>query len=239
MSKRHTTAALIAGMALTGVLGVTAFTHNAQATRSVGMDMGQIGSIDVFALVDRALSTDDMVTARQNYENQTNAGLEQLQAQFMQVQNQLSTMSADDPNAQTMYNQYQQLQQQMQMQSQQASAGYQTLIAKQIATAYEAIYAAANEVGMEQGYAFVFATRSDGELLQTETITGITQEILARPLMTPPSATDLTELVRVKLGYPEKAIEAEPMLDGGEATDAEPATTETQGEEPEAEGGEE
>lgn len=239
MSKRHTTAALIAGMALTGVLGVAAFTHNTQATRSMGMDMGQIGSIDVFALVDRALSTDDMVAARQNYETQTNAGLEQLQAQFMQVQNQLSTMTADDPNAQTLYNQYQQLQQQMQMQSQQASSGYQSLIARQIATAYEAIYAAANEVGMEQGYAFVFATRSDGELLQTETITGITQEILARPLMTPPSATDLTELVRVKLGYPEKALDTDAMLEGTEATDAEPETTDTPAQEPENEGGEE
>ena len=221
--KRYTATALIAGMTLTGVLSISALTNNAEATRSVGLDMGQIGSIDVFALVDRALSTDEMVASRQNYETQTNAGLQQLEASFMQVQNQLSTLAADDPNAQALYNQYQQLQNQMQMQSQQASSGYQTLIANQIATAYKEIYAAANEVGMEQGYGFVFATRSDGELLQTETITGITQEILARPLMTPPSATDLTEAVRVKLGYPEKAIETDPVLDSAQAPTTEPA----------------
>lgn len=233
--KRPTTAAFVGVLALAATLGLIGFNNAAEANRSFGVETGNIASIDVFALVDRALSKDAMVQARTDYETRTNGAIEQLQQQLMELQTSLSSMTADDPNAQSMYQQYQQLQSQAQMQSQQATSGYQTLIAQQIAQAYEEIYAGANEIAAEQGYDFVFATRSDGELLQTETITGITQEILARPLVTPPSATDLTEQVRVKLGYPEEAMDEgadEGMIDmstnpaEGEEVPAEPMTEE-------------
>lgn len=201
---RNTAAAFIGALAIGASIGIVGFGNSAQATRSSGIESGSIASIDVFALIDRGLSTDAMKTERTEFETSMNASLEQIQQQIAALQTQLSTMTAEDPNAQNAYQQYQQLQSQAQYQSQQASAEYQGLIARQIARAYEEIYAAANEIAAESGYSFVFATRSDGELLQTDTITGITQEILARPLVTPPSATDLTEQVRVKLGYPEE-----------------------------------
>lgn len=215
--KRPHPATIIAGTVLTAILGVALVSPSASATRSLGIESGSIASVDIFTLVDRALSNDAMTEERKNYEAQSNASLSGLQQQFMGIQAQLSAIQPDDPNAGALYQQYQQIQGDLQYASQQASEGYQTLIAQQIAAAYTEIYAAANEVGAEQGYSFVFATRSNGELLQTDTITGITQEILARPLVTPPAATDLTEAIRVKLGYPEEAaveldIETEPAV---------------------------
>ena len=227
--KRNATAALIGALTLAAGVGIIGFTNSANATRSYGVETGNMASVDVFALVDRALSTDAMKQEREKYETDSNASLESVQQQLAALQQQLGSMTADDPNAQAAYQQYQQLQSQAQYLSQQASNGYQTLIANQISTAYKAIYGATNEIASENGYEFVFATRSDGELLQTDTITGITQEILARPLVTPPSATDLTEMVRVKLGYPEE-IE---VVTQDEAAPADQPATETESSEEE------
>jgi len=235
--KRPTTAAFVGVLALSATIGLIGFNNSAEANRTFGVETGDIASIDVFALVDLALGTDEMIQERTKYETETNNAIEGLQQQLMELQTQLNNMTADNPGAQALYQQYQQLQNQAQIQSQQATTGYQSLIARQISRAYEEIYAGANELAAEQGFAFVFATRSDGELLQTETITGITQEILARPLVTPPSATDLTEQLRVKLGYPEESADQgseEGMIDtgttqsadGGEVEPANPQTEE-------------
>ncbi|MHA7812319.1 MAG: hypothetical protein ACX94C_02840 [Phycisphaerales bacterium] len=235
--KRPTTAAFVGVLALSATIGLIGFNNSAEANRTFGVETGDIASIDVFALVDLALGTDEMIQERTKYETETNSAIEGLQQQLMELQTQLNNMTADNPGAQALYQQYQQLQNQAQIQSQQATTGYQSLIARQISRAYEEIYAGANELAAEQGFAFVFATRSDGELLQTETITGITQEILARPLVTPPSATDLTEQLRVKLGYPEESADQgseEGMIDtgttqspdGGEVEPANPQTEE-------------
>lgn len=226
--KRPHTALIVAGTVLTTLAGLSVFTPSANATRAVGVESSTMGSIDVFTLIDRALSTDAMKQARADYETKSNAALSGMQQRFMAIQQQLGGMQPDDPNANNLYQEYQSLQSNLQMASQQASEGYQTLIAQQIASAYTEIYAAANTIAAEQGFSFVFATRSNGDLLQTDTITGITQEILARPLVTPPSATDLTEAVRVKLGYPE-----ETQLEMDTAVDAAPADESTQENTPE------
>ena len=206
MNRIHTLGLFtLLALAIAGGLAMVA--SNANANRPLGIVQGEIASIDVFALVDLALSTDDMAQARQSFEEESNATLRAMQQRFIELQNQLSNMTQDDPAGGQVFQQYQQMQTQLQQASQQASVEYQSLISRQIAEAYRAIYGAVNELAGEQGYVYVFATRSDGELLQTDTITGITQEILARPLVTPPSATDLTEQVRVKLGYPEEVAE--------------------------------
>lgn len=202
--KRPHTAMIITGTVIATFVGLSMFTPSANATRAVGWESSDMASVDVFTLIDRGLSTDAMKQVRVDFETKSNASLSGMQQRFMDLQQQLGSLQPNDPTAATLYQEYQSLQSNLQLASQQASEGYQSLIAQQIAAAYTEIYAAANEVATEQGFAYVFATRSNGELLQTDTITGITQEILARPLVTPPSATDLTEAIRVKLGYPEE-----------------------------------
>jgi len=203
--------------AMTGAAAITAaFVPSATATRSIGVEAGDIAFIDVFTLVDRALMEDGAQQARTSFSEESNQQLTRLDQQMQTLQGQLQTLQPNDPNAGQLYQQYQQLQQQIQVVSQRVNQEYQGLIAEQIAAAYTDIYAAANELADAKGYSFVFATRADGELVQTDTITGITQEILARPLVTPPTGVDLTEQVRVKLGYPE---ESAAVYDGGAAVE--------------------
>jgi len=179
----------------------------AGASKGFSVETGDIAFVDVFYLVDKALLTEDRLADRDSFNAQATETITSLNQQLESLQTQLSTMQQTDPNAGNVYQQYQSVNTQLDTVSRQINEGYQSLIARQIAESYKEIYAASNEIGSQEGFTFVFATRSDGELIQTDTITGITQEILARPLMTPPNAVELTELVRLKLGYPEKAPE--------------------------------
>lgn len=226
--KRPNTLTLLTTATLTILVGLAIFAPRANATRSLGVESGDIAFVDVFTLIDRALSTDTLIQERADFEIQSNDAMSGMQQQLMGLQAELGAMQPDDPNAGQLYQQYQQIQSNLQRASQQASADYQGLIAEQISKAYTEIYTGTNEIAGEMGYTFVFASRSNGELIQTDTINGITQEILARPLVTPPSGVDITEAVRVKLGYPEEAaadleMGTEPADDGMSEQDEAPA----------------
>lgn len=207
--------ALIVGVTVV----TTLMTSTAQGTKRASLESGDIAYVDVFTLIDLALTVDAMADARAQFNTDSTEQITQLQNQLQSLQAQLSTMQQSDPTAAQVYQNYQLTENRLQNASQQINSDYQRLIANQISQAYDEIYAAANEVGLSEGFSFVFATRSTGELMQTETITGITQEILARPLMTPPTGANLTQLVRVKLGYPEKMVEA---VDAETETEATP-----------------
>ncbi len=194
---------LIAGAAII----VAMIVSPADGNKSYSIEAGDIAFVDVFDLIDKALLVEDKAKAREEFNSKSTLEIEGLNQQLQGLETQLSSMTQNDPNAMATYQEHQSVSAKLDSRSRQINVEYQTLIAVQISDGYAEIYAAANEVGTEEGFAFVFASRSNGELVQTETITGITQEILARPLMTPPSGVDLTELVRVKLGYPEAAPE--------------------------------
>lgn len=206
---------------------VTMIVSPAVATKRYAAESGDIAFVDVFNLIDKALLSDDLAAGRDDFNVKSQEAVAGLQTQIQTLETQLSTMDPSDPNGAAVYQEYQGLQGQLQNASQQINASYQTLIAQQIAQGYGEIYAAANEIGAEQGFTFVFSSRADGELIQIDSITGITQEILARPLMTPPGSVDLTELVRIKLGYPEKAPEpAVPAVESEPTAPTEPVTEE-------------
>ncbi len=183
---------------------ITMLVSPADAGKRAAIESGDIAFVDVFKLIDHALSSEESANARTEFTTKSNEMLDGFKAQLAELETKLSTMQQGDPEAATIYQQYQSISAQHDNASQQIGAAYQVLVAQQLASAYTDIYAAANEIGAQEGFVFVFATRSDGELVQTNTIAGVTQEILARPLMTPPAGVDITELVRIKLGYPEE-----------------------------------
>ena len=219
---KRTTQLFTLTTAILATIIITMVVSPADANKRYAIESGDIAFVDVFNLIDKALLVEEMANARADFNTESTQALGALKEQISQLEIQLNTMQPDDPNGAAVYQQYQAYSGQLQNSNQQISARYQTLIAQQITQGYREIYAAANEIGEQEGFAFVFATRADGELIQTDTITGITQEILARPLMTPPNGTDLTELVRIKLGYPEKA--PEPVVEDEVTTET---TTET------------
>ncbi len=231
---KRTTQLFTLTTAILATIVITMIVSPADASKRYAIESGDIAFVDVFKLIDKALLDDEKFNERNDFNMKSSEAISGLQGELSALQSQLSTMDPSDPNAAATYQQYQQVSSQLENASQQINGAYQTLIAQQLASAYTEIYAAANEIGAENGFTFVFATRTDGELIQTDTITGITQEILARPLMTPPTGVDITELVRVKLGYPEKAPEpvtAEPTPETEPITEPTTETTdETTGE---------
>jgi len=219
---KRTTQLFTLTTAILATIIITMVVSPADASKRYAIETGDIAFVDVFKLIDKALLGDEKFNERTDFNTKSSEAIGGLQGQLSALQTQLGQMDQTDPNAAATYQQYQQVSQQLDNASNQINNAYQTLIAQQLASAYSEIYAAANTIGTENGYTFVFATRSDGELIQTDSITGITQEILARPMMTPPAGVDITELVRVKLGYPEKA--PEPVVAEPAAPAAEPMT---------------
>ncbi len=209
---------------------ITMLVSPAGAKKHAAIESGDIAFVDVFKLIDHALVSEEAANARTEFTTQSNEVLDGLKGQLAELETQLSTMQQGDPQAATIYQEYQSISAQHDNAAQQISAAYQMLVAQQLASAYADIYAAANKIGSQEGFVFVFATRSNGELVQTNTIAGITQEILARPLMTPPAGVDITELVRIELGYPEAlptpVVEPqaqEPAIESGDESGDEPA----------------
>jgi Skp family chaperone for outer membrane proteins len=217
---------LTLGVALgAAVMAGTFFASTADANRAVAPYEHGIGYVDVFGLVDQIVLQPEATAARVAFEAQGQTAAQSLQQEAMALQGQLQGMDQNDPAGGEVYMQAQMKQQELQNFYQEYQAGMQSLIAGQIGDAYKQVHAAAKAVAAEQGVTFVFATRPDSDLLQTDSISGVAQEILARPLIAPAASTDLTALVRANLGLPEPTEEApvtEPAQDAGQP-DAQPA----------------
>jgi len=184
------------------IIAASIWTRPAIGTKTLSVAQGDIGLVDIYHLVDILIMSDDASAERAQFEANGNAQITTFEQRLIGIQTQMAGITQDDPKAAELYNQYQQVNQAIQQTTNQINADYQQLLATQIADAYKTIHAATNEVSAEQGYTFVFATRRGADLVQTTTLTGVTQEILARPLVTPPEAVDITDTVRIHLGLP-------------------------------------
>lgn len=186
-------AAVMAGAVLVAPAG---------ADRAVAPSEHGMAYVDVFALVDQIVMQPDPTGARAAFEAQGQQQLQTMQGEMIALQGQVQAADPQAPETAELYAKAQQLQQQMQQFYQGYQYDMQALIAGQIAQAYTQVYEAAHTIAAERAIPFVFATRPGSELMQTDSITGVAQEILARPLIAPPPSVDLTETVREKLGLP-------------------------------------
>lgn len=206
MSRTMQSITLGLALATAGFAGA-AFVHQAQAERAMAPNDHGIAFVDVFGLVDQLVMQPEPTAKRVSFEGEGQTKMQQMQMQLQGLVQQMQSADPSDPAAQAAaqgaQQQAQQLQQQLQQTYQQYQYDMQALIAGQIADAYKRVYGVAQTVAAERGIPFVFATRPNSELLQIDSITGVAQEILARPLVAPPESTDLTKAVREELGLPE------------------------------------
>lgn len=223
MSRSIQTLTLGVALGAAALAGVT-LTNSATATRVQSAADSDIAFVDVFALVDLIVLSPDLTAARVAIESEGQQRLEDLQNRNAQIQQIVQQNAQDNPENQGLIGEFQRNQQQMQAVYQELQTRLQSLVAGQVADAYGRVYEATGTVAAERGINFVFATRPNAELIQVETITGVAQEILARPLVTPSSAVDLTDAVRESLGLEEAPADAS-ILDGALPTPAgEPST---------------
>lgn len=239
MSRSMQTLTLGVALGAAAFAGAT-FIGTADAHRHATAAESDIAFIDAFGLIDRIVMSPEDTEARVSFEARSQEGLQTLQNRNMEIQGLVQQNDPEDPANQGLIAEFQQNQQNLQNLYQQYQVEMQSMIAGQIAAAYKRIYEAADAVAAERGVRFIFVTRPDPDLLQVESITGVAQEILARPLIAPPASIDLTDAVRERLGLPEAA----PDTDASPLTPADPAaatanpatpTTDDAGSEPDAE----
>ena len=197
----------------------------ATATKSNAAAQGDIALVDVYDIVDIIIMGEEKSAERAEFETNGASRVQPIENRLMQLQSQLQTADPSDQATQQLYAEYQQMSQMLQQTTNQINTEYQQMLSGQIADAYTTIHAAVNEVAADQGYTFVFATRRDTDLVQINSLTGVTQEILARPLVTPNDSVDLTDAVREHLALPTleevmARIEAEEAAAAAEAEQA-------------------
>lgn len=212
MSRSIQTLTLGVALGAAAFAGATLIT-TADAERATDASQSGIAYVDVFGLVDQLVMNPDETAARVEFEAQGQQALQAVQQRNAEIQQQVQA-NPEDPNAQQLIAEFQQNREQMQTIYQNYQYDLQVLIAGQISDAYKKVYAAAGEVASEAGVDFVFATRPGSDLIQIDSVTGVAQEILARPLITPPASVDLTAKVRAKLGLPEPTEQDASVLEG-------------------------
>lgn len=210
MSRTMQSMTLGLALAAAGLAGA-AFVHNADADRAVAPFEHGIAFVDVFGLIDEILKGPELEAVRLAFDEGKQAELTGMQSRMQEIQTQVQTMDANDPAVGALYGEAQQLQQNMQQFYQNYQFEMQGMIAEQIGAAYKQVFAAAKAQAADEGVHFLFATRPSDDLI-VDSLTGVAQEILARPMIAPADAIDLTAAVRGRLGLPDPADAA---TDGG------------------------
>lgn len=143
--------------------------------------------------------------------------LQSLQAQLQQAQQagQLNTPQAQQQLArlQQLNQQGMQAEQRIQQEVLRNAEAQQAAITMEV---YQEINGAVQQMAEESGYDWVFVSADPDVLQQGENYGNLVQELLGRPVMVHPDASDITEAVREVLGFPEQVDEdADGEMPGG------------------------
>jgi len=220
MPNKIQTLTLGLALAAAGFAGA-AFVSQADANRVVAPYEHGMAFVDVFGLIDDIVKGSEYEAARTEFDAGQESQLTAMQTQMQQLQAQAEALDPNTPEGQAVQQQGMQLQQQMQQFYQQYQNGLERLVSSQIADAYKLVYNTSREEASEQGVTFLFASRPDDELL-VDSLSGVAQEILARPLIAPAESIDLTAAVRDRLGLPDPSLAEEAGVNA-EPTDVDAA----------------
>lgn len=166
-----------------------------------------IATVDTVGLLEQMLQSDDYAAAREETRASFESRMVALENDNAQLAAQLQTMDQSDPAFQEGVAQYQSNNAEMQQLGGQFGEQLDILAAGQAAEIYQAIANAVDTVAARENIEHVFSNRTAPDAESAFGIAGVTQQLLARPLIRT-SATDLTEAVRSELGLPDPAEEA-------------------------------
>jgi len=210
--------------------GVLALVLGLRAAPSQSADQ-RIATADVLTLVEELLRTDSYAQPRIEREAELVQQMQGMQTELQMMSQQLQSFQPGDPQGQQLYSNLQAKQFEAQQFQQTSLEEFQRLGAEQAKEVYATVRAATARVAERENFSNVIATRSNAEMDGADTLTAVTQEILARPMAFGADRDDLTAQIRAELGMPdpsEQAAEdaAVDAQDAGEATDdaVEPVT---------------
>lgn len=163
----------------------------------------RIASIDVLSLVEQKLRTPEYEEVRTAREAELIEILQGMQAEIQLLSQQLQTMQPGDPQGQQVYAEFQAKQMEMQQFQQTSLDSFQQMGADQAKEVYALVRAATDRVAQREGVTHVIASRAGVDMPAANSLTAVTQEILARPLTVGMDRHDLTDAVRTELGLPD------------------------------------
>lgn len=173
-------------------------------------EAARIAVLDPVFLVRAALATEEnvdrLIARQQEFVNE----LTPLQAEAQTAIQELQQIgSPQDPNAQQAFQRAQRAEQRFQQARQQADQAFGQFSAELAREAYETIRREVQALAAERGYEYVLSSRLSGDLLTQGGLGGLSDEILARPVMVFPEAANITEEIRRRLDLPnEEEIQA-------------------------------
>jgi len=174
--------------------GATELTTSVQSDRTA--------TIDVFALLERALDLPDFAQARDTLQTDLQAQGAAMEAQLQKLNDELGVLVPGDPAINQKQTQLQTLYQQYQSFQQQAPQRFDQLAAQQGSEAYWMIVRRAREIATERGYTHLLVSRSKADEFVSGNVSQAMQEILARPVIMAPAGDDLTDVLMDDLKLP-------------------------------------
>lgn len=162
----------------------------------------RIATIDVFALLERALDLPDFAQARDTLQIDLQAQGSAMQAQLQKLNDELGVLVPGDPAINQKQTELQTLYQQYQTFQQQAPQRFDQLAAQQGSEAYWMIVHRAREIAAERGYSHMLVSRLKADEFVSANVSQAMQEILARPVIMTPPGDDLTDVLMDDLNLP-------------------------------------
>jgi hypothetical protein len=198
-------AAGLAGAATTMLLTPSPAVAQAGASTSAQ----RIATLDALAVVERMILSERYKPARDKVTEEKNVKLKVLSDSLRGVEERAKGLAQDSPELQALAQEYQQTSQRLQDAERQAVGELDVFNAEQIAEAYRLVVEAANTMAASKGYTHVVQTRIGDVKFRSKNVTGIIQEVLARPVIQSPTADDITQALITQFGVENVSIEPE------------------------------
>ncbi len=184
----------------------------AGASARTAPESARVATIDVFAIVDRVLMTEENQQAMMELQNRVNEELNEIDERVRGLQARLNELPEESPERFQIIQEGQMILQQREELYNNAVEQLDAQRAELAADAYEQIHKAANELANGNGYTHVIATRGGPDNMDRRAINAVVQEITLRPMLAFPQSDDITERVMRQLGIdPDEEIETEIM----------------------------
>lgn len=213
------------GLGLASLAGAPAVAAYAQS----GEPASTIASCNALTIIENMYVQEPYQSQRNELATSLREGISATEAQMGRIEAEFNLMTPSDPNRQMKANEYRTLQNQLQTQTEEAGRELQNFNANQLVEIYEIVIAKATEIAQDNGYThLVMSRRGDQPFDVAVGVSGVIQDILARPVPLAPSTTDITMEVREALDVPEP--------DEDESTDSviDPAADAVDGTQPDA-----
>lgn len=176
-----------------------------------------IAVVDVLGVMEQMLGEAVYSVPRDAMLGQLSQGVMGAEAEFNALLQELQATDQMAPRWQELYQRTQQAQGQLQEVSGYANDEFNRFNAGQAAVAYALVIEAANAVGDRLSVDFIVASRLGVDIPDPQALAGITQEILARPMIRAGAERNLTDQVRQELGLPDPLTIVAPAPVGPEA----------------------